>query len=86
MGTTLLRELPTAVQQLVKTDATLLAVLATLAIVALLVHFRDGRAIGTKARPDLHTVPGKHRSTVSRWTGLTHCRRQVCRFWEICST
>ncbi|GAA6032201.1 hypothetical protein JCM8097_007122 [Rhodosporidiobolus ruineniae] len=51
--------LPTSVWSLELTTAqsVLLAVLASIAL--LLFKYRDGRAIGTRPRPDLYTVPGQ---------------------------
>ncbi|KAL8280285.1 hypothetical protein RQP46_007399 [Phenoliferia psychrophenolica] len=58
MGALLAQHLPSAIQQVLRTDLALLVAAAGLAFVFLIATHWDGRAIGTKRRPDLATVPG----------------------------
>lgn len=86
MGSTLLQSLPDAVQQIVKTDTALLASVACVLVLYTLFSFRDGRAVGTAARPDLSTVPGE-----SSWVWVYRPVRiiisqQVCRSLAISFT
>lgn len=39
-------------------DALVIVGAAAVGLVVLLLVFRDGRAVGTRSRPDLSTVPG----------------------------